>query len=78
MLSNGCGSSTEGISRGDYPPGISHARTDGKMFNPARLRAKANLHRVLIREMLFAGDAAITTHNVEDLHQLMDRLSHAC
>ena len=28
--------------------------------------------------MLFANDAALATHTMEDLQQLTDRLSHAC
>ena len=33
---------------------------------------------VVIREMLFADDAALVTHTMEDPQQLMDKLSHAC
>ena len=55
-----------------------HTRDDGKLFNLARLRAKTKVRHVVIREMLFADDAALVTHTIEDLQQLMDRLSHAC
>ena len=55
-----------------------HTRSDGKLFNLARLRAKTKVRHVVIREMLFADDAALVTHTMEDLQQLMDRLSHAC
>ena len=64
------GPSTEGV--------YLHTRTDGKLFNVTRLRAKTKVRRVLIREMLFADDAALATHTEENLQQLMDRLSHAC
>ena len=43
-----------------------------------RLRAKTKGRHVVIREMLFADDAALVTHTMEDLQQLIDRLSHAC
>ena len=55
-----------------------HTRADGKLFNLARLRAKTKVRHVVIREMLFADDAALVTHTMEDLQQLMNRLSHAC
>ena len=57
---------------------LTHNRTDGMLFNVARLRAKTKVRGVLIREMLFADDAALATHTEDDLQQLMDRLSHAC
>ena len=41
-------------------------RSDGKLFNLSRLRAKTKVRRVLIREMLFADDAALA-HTVEAL-----------
>ncbi len=37
-----------------------HTRTGGKLFNIARLRAKTKVTEVLIHEMLFADDAALT------------------
>ena len=39
--------------------------------NLARLRAKTKVRMVLIREMLFAGDAAVATHTPEELQSLM-------
>jgi len=55
-----------------------HTRTDGKLFNIARLRAKTKVTKVLIRELLFADDAALTSHTENGLQQLVCRLSHAC
>ena len=55
-----------------------HTRSDGKLFSLARLRAKTKVRTVLIREMLFADDAALSSHTEEDLQRLMDRFSHAC
>ena len=57
--------STEGV--------FLHTRADGKLFNLARLRAKTKVIHVVIREMLFADDAALVTHTMEDLQQLIDR-----
>ena len=57
---------------------LTHTRRHGKLFNVARLRAKTKVRRVLIKEILFADDAALATHTEDDLQQLMDRLSHAC
>ncbi|GAA6072583.1 RNA-directed DNA polymerase from mobile element jockey-like [Tachysurus ichikawai] len=56
-----------------------HTRTDGKLFNNiARLRAKTKVTEVLIRELLFADDAALTSHTEDGLQKLVCRLSHAC
>ena len=70
MLSCAFTTSTEGV--------YLHTRADGKQFKLARLRAKTKVSHVVIREMLFADDAALVTHTTEDLQQLMDIHSHAC
>ena len=70
MLSYAFGPSTEGV--------YLHTGTYGKLFNVARLRAKTKVRRVLIREMLFADDAALATHTEGGVRQLMVTLSHAC
>ena len=36
------------------------------------------MHEKYIRDLLFADDAAITTHTQEDLQRLLDRFSDAC
>ena len=53
-------------------------RADGKLYNLARLRAKSKVREVLIRELLFADDAALTSHREAGLQELVDCLSHAC
>ena len=40
-----------------------HTRSDGKLFNLARLRAKTKGTDVYVREMLFADDASLTAHS---------------
>ena len=55
-----------------------HTRSDGKLFNLARLRAKSKVRKVLVRELLFADDAALVSHSAAGLHRLMDRFSAAC
>ena len=55
-----------------------HTRSDGRLFNLARLRAKTKVRSVTIREALFADDAALATHTEAALQQLVDRLAHAC
>ncbi|PIK38958.1 hypothetical protein BSL78_24204 [Apostichopus japonicus] len=55
-----------------------HTRRDGKLYNLARLRAKTKLTRVLIREMLFADDAALVSHTNDGLQRLMNHFAHAC
>ena len=54
-------------------------RSDDRLFNLARLRAKTKVRKDLIRDMLFADDAAVVaTHTQEELQSLMDCFSQAC
>ena len=55
-----------------------HTRSDGKLHNLACLRSKTKLRTVLIREMLFADDAALVAHSEQGLQRLSDRFSDAC
>ncbi|KAI0232616.1 hypothetical protein LSAT2_017074 [Lamellibrachia satsuma] len=55
-----------------------HTRSDGKLFNLARLRAKTKATEVYVREMLFADDAALTAHSGEALQRLVNPFAHAC
>ena len=64
---------------GDVKEGIFlRTRSDGRLFNLSRLRAKTKVREAMIRDMLFADDAGIATHTEEELQLLMDRLSAAC
>ena len=53
-------------------------RSDDKLFNIAGLRAKTKAYSVLLRELLFVDDAALTSHIEEGLQHLVDKLSLAC
>ena len=55
-----------------------HTRADGKLFNASRLRAQINVRLITIRDMLFADDAAVTSHTEEGLQHLMNVFSRAC
>ena len=55
-----------------------HTRSDGNLFDLARLRAKTKVTEVYFREMLFADDAAVTAHSGEALQRLVNRFAHAC
>ena len=70
LLRHAFGSTTEGI--------FLRTRSDGKLFNISRLRAKSRVHKKHLRDFLFADDAAITTHSARDLQSLMDHFSKAC
>ena len=52
------GTTTEGI--------YLRTRSDGRLFNVARLRSETKVRKVLIRDMLFADDAAVATPTHED------------
>ena len=70
LLSYAFASSSDGI--------YLHTRSDGKLFNLARMRAKTKVTEVYVREMLFADDAALTAHSAEALQRLVNRFAHAC
>ena len=53
-------------------------RSDYRLFNLARLRAKTKVRKVLIRDMVFVDDASVATHTQEELQSLMDCFAHAC
>ena len=53
-------------------------RSDGKLFNLSRLRAKTRTRTVLIRELLFADDAALVSHTEQGLQELVDAFASAC
>ena len=48
------------------------------MFNLSRLRAKSKIRSVLIRELLFADDAALAAHSEEALQRLITSFANAC
>ncbi|KAI8491983.1 hypothetical protein Bbelb_303560 [Branchiostoma belcheri] len=60
------GSSTEGV--------YLHKRSDGKLFNLSRLKAKTKIREVLITDLLFADDAALAAHTENKLQILLDEL----
>ena len=70
VLKHAFGTSTEGI--------YLKTRSDGKLFNLARLKAKSKVRQILIRDMLFADDAAVASHSQQELQSLMDSFSKAC
>lgn len=70
LLKHAFGTATEGI--------YLRTRSDGRLFNLARLKAKTKVRETIIRDMLFADDAAVTSHTEQGLQMLMDRFSVAC
>ena len=52
-------------------------RTDGGVFNLARLRAKGKLSRALIKELMFADDCALVAHTEADAQKLMDAFARS-
>ena len=70
LLKHAFDTTTEGI--------YLRTRSDGRLFNLTRLRAKTKVRKVLIRGMLFADDAAVATHTQEELQSLMECFSQAC
>ena len=54
VLKHAFGTAQEGI--------YLRTRSDGRLFNLARLKARTKVRNALIRDMLFADDAAVVTH----------------
>ena len=54
------------------------SRTDGKLFNRARLRSKTKVGQVLLRDFLFVDDAALVAQSDDDLQNLLNGFSNAC
>ena len=55
-----------------------HTRSTGGLFNLSRLRAQTKTKRVLIRELLYADDAALVAHSEVHLQNLCERFAKAC
>jgi hypothetical protein len=70
LIKHAFGNTTQGI--------CLHTRSDGRLFNLARLRARTKVRKIIIRELLFADDAAIITHDHQELQNLLDKFSQAC
>ena len=70
LLKHAFGKSTEGV--------YLRTKSGGNLFKLSRLRDKTRVHEKYVRDLLFANDAAITTHTQEDLQRLLDRFSEVC
>ena len=55
-----------------------HTRSSGKLFNLARLRAKTKVHDLLVRELLYADDAALMAYSKVELQNMCDAFASAC
>ena len=59
--------------------GLLHrTRHDGKLLNLTRLRAKTKVKTVLLREMLFADNAAFVSHTESGQQAIIDRFATTC
>ena len=52
-------------------------RFDGKLLKLARLKASTKTRELCIRELLFADDAAIVAHTLEDTREICKQFDHA-
>lgn len=50
-------------------------RTDGKLFNLARLKARTKTVELLTREFLYADDAAMISHSLEGIQEITSRFA---
>ena len=70
LLKHAFGSAVEGV--------LLRTRSDGKLSNPSRLRAKTKVRKCMLRDLLFADNAALVAHSEKELQALLDRFSSAC
>ena len=57
-------------SRVDNIEGVNFvSRTDGRLFNLARLKAKTKVMKLCVRELLYAEDAALVETRLEKFKQ---------
>ena len=49
------------------------SRTDGSLFNLARLRAKSRCREICVQDLLYADDTALVAQCLEDLQAMLDR-----
>ena len=64
MVKHAFGTATEGV--------CLQTRSNGKLFNLFRLRAKTKVHLKCMQDFLFADDASVIAHSAEDVQQLID------
>ena len=53
-------------------------RTTDGLFNHQRFKAKSRLRARIIRDLLFADDAALVATSFEEAQKLLDQFSVAC
>ena len=52
-----------------------HTRSDERLINPARLKAKSKVKKITVQDLIFADDAALLAHSTEDLQTLLNQFS---
>ena len=52
-------------------------RTSVGLFEQRRMKAKTKTRSQLLRDLLFADDAALVTHSLDDMQEIVDRFSLA-
>ncbi len=55
-----------------------HTRCDGNFFSLARLRARTRVKRILVRELLYADDAAFVAHTEQEIQEMCNSFAAAC
>ena len=59
LLKHAFGDATEGV--------YLRTRSDARLFNLARLKAKTTVRKTIIRDILFEDDAAVTSYTEQEL-----------
>ena len=64
--------------RSGYEITFTHAKMPTSSTSRDSELGRTEVNKVLIRELLFADNAALATHGEAELESLMNRFSHAC
>ena len=48
------------------------SRTDGKLFNVGRLKAKTKVHTIRVSDLMYADDTGLVAHSETELQLMLD------
>ena len=55
-----------------------HARSDESLFSHSRLKAKTKIRKAMVRNLLFADDAAFVSHSETGLKEMVNSFADSC
>ena len=49
-----------------------HTGSDGRLFNPARMKSKSTVKQITVRNLLFVDDAPLVVHSAKDMQTILN------